>query len=222
MCGCRAAETVERRYPPGVSAAESSPSDELRRRVVETPVDARRIGEYLDALSHEQRVAAIRSLGRREQRALYTAVDGFRPVRLVDLVPPERAPQETVRHYGRNTLPAFTHFEKRFCRPAGADSAKPDVLWGFNFQRLQPLTGPGYFIARPAPDRPEIWVDYNRVPELQPETWPALRRNEVGLSRFVYGVMIDTLRGVSEHGPSGSAARKGRDMGSWFVLCREP
>jgi len=204
-----------------VSAAKPSPSGELRRRVAERPVDARRIGEYLDALSHEERVAAVRSLGRREQRALYAAVDGFRPVGLVDLVPPERAAEKTVRHFGRNTLPAFTHFEKRFCRPAGADPEKPDVLWGFNFQVLQPLTGPGYFVARLAPDRPEVWVDYNHVPETQPETWPALRRNEVGLSRFVYGFMVDTLRGVSEHVTIGSAARKGRDMGSWFVLCRE-
>ena len=204
-----------------MSAAEPSPSGELRRRIAERPVDARRIGEYLDALSHPERVASVRSLGPRDQRALYTAVDGYRPVRLVDLVPTARAPLETVRHFGRNTLPAFRNFEKRFCRPAGAEPEKPDVLWGFNFQALQPLTGPGYFVARPAPDRPEVWVDYNNVPEERPEAWPALRRNEVGLSRFVYGFMVDTLRGVSEHVTIGSAARKGRDMGSWFVLCRE-
>ena len=200
---------------------ERSPSGELRQRIAERPIDVRRIGGYLDALSHRERVAAVRSIGRREQRALYTAVDGYRPVRLVDLVPTVRAPQETVRHFGRNTLPAFRYFEKRFCRPAGADPEKPDVLWGFNFQALRPLTGPGYFVARPAPDRPEVWVDYNHVPEERPEAWPALRRNEAGLSRFVYGFMVDTLRGVSEHVTIGSAARKGRDMGSWFVLCRE-
>ena len=218
----RAANPVERRYPRGVPAGELSPGDELRRRIAEQPADARRIGEYLDALSHTDRVDAVRSLGRREQRALYAAVDGFRPVRLVDLVPPERAAEKTVRHFGRNTLPVFTHFEKRFCRPAGADPEKPDVLWGFNFQALQPVTGPGYFVARAAPDRPEVWVDYHHVPETRPEGWPALRRNEVGLSRFVYGFMVDTLRGVSEHVTIGSAARKGRDMGSWFALCREP
>ena len=49
-----------------------------------------------------------------------------------------------------------------------------------------------------------------------------VRANErLLLGRFVYGFMIDTLRRVSEHVTIGSAARKGRDMGSWFLLCRE-
>jgi hypothetical protein len=33
--------------------------------------------------------------------------------------------------------------------------------------------------------------------------------------------MVDTLRRVSEHVTIGSAARGGKDLGSWFVLCRE-
>jgi hypothetical protein len=37
----------------------------------------------------------------------------------------------------------------------------------------------------------------------------------------VYGFLVDTLRAVSEHVTIGSAARKGKDMGSWFILCRE-
>ena len=64
-------------------------------------------------------------------------------------------------------------------------------------------------------------VDYRRVPEAHPDGWPAIRRNEQGLSRFVYGFMVDTLRRVSEHVTIGSAARKGKDLGSWFILTRE-
>jgi hypothetical protein len=37
----------------------------------------------------------------------------------------------------------------------------------------------------------------------------------------VYGFMVDTLRRVSLHVTIGSAARNGRDLGSWFVLVRE-
>jgi hypothetical protein len=118
-------------------------------------------------------------------------------------------------------LPVFTHFEKRFCRPRGADAVKPGEIFGFNFQTLQPLTGPGYFIAREATGRPEVLVDYNHVPASHPEGWPDIRVNERGLARLVYGTMIDTLRGVSEHVTIGSAARKGKDLGSWFILCRE-
>ena len=48
-----------------------------------------------------------------------------------------------------------------------------------------------------------------------------IRSNERGLGRLVYGFMVDTLRRVSEHVTIGSAARKGKDLGSWFILCRE-
>ena len=64
-------------------------------------------------------------------------------------------------------------------------------------------------------------IDYNRVPDSHPVDWPEIKRNDVGLSRFVYGFMIDTLRRVSEHVTIGSAARHGKDTGNWFVLCRE-
>ena len=104
---------------------------------------------------------------------------------------------------------------------AGADARKPGELWGFNHQTLSFVTGPGYFIARPAPTRPEILIDYTAVPPAAPDGWPGVRRNESGLSQFVYGYMIDTLRRVSEHVTIGSAARKGRDLGSWFVLVRQ-
>lgn len=199
----------------------STPAQELQARIDETPVDTAAIAVLLDGLDPAGRVTATRSLGRRHQARLYRAVDGFLPLHLEDMVPARVADLREVRHYGRNTLPAFTHFEKRFCRPRDADPHKPEALYGFNFQSLSPLTGPGYFLAVEAPGRPEVWVDYNRVPDEHPEGWPGIRRNERGLSRFVYGFMIDTLRRVSEHVTIGSAARRGRDIGSWFVLCRE-
>jgi hypothetical protein len=200
----------------------STSARELQALLAARPILPQRVAEFLDAAGHEQRVAAVRSLGRGAQSRLYQAVDGFRPVHLADLVPPQVADLTPVRHFGRNTLPAFTHFEKRFCRPRGADPRKPGELYGFNFQSLQPLTGPGYFVAHEDPGRPEVWVDYTRIPPEHPEGWPATRSNERGLARFVYGFMIDTLRRVSEHVTIGSAARRGREMGSWFILCREP
>ena len=79
----------------------------------------------------------------------------------------------------------------------------------------------GYFVAVPSEKAGEIAVDYRRVPTAHPADWPAIQSNERGISRFVYGFMVDTLRRVSEHVTIGSAARNGKDMGSWFVLCRE-
>ena len=198
-----------------------SATTEFKARLTEDPIDPQALCNLLDGLAHAERVTAVRSLGRGEQRRLYAAADGFLPVRLDDLVPPGVGDFEPVRHHGKNTLPAFTQFEKRFCRPRGADPRKPETLYGFNFQTLEPITGPGYFVAREDPNRPEVWVDYNQVPGEHPDGWPEIRSNERGLSRFVYGFMIDTLRRVSEHVTIGSAARKGKDLGSWFILCRE-
>jgi hypothetical protein len=198
-----------------------SAARELVGRLGGEAIDPEAVAALLDGLTHTERVEAVRALGRREQRRLYAGVDGFRPVALADLVPPSVPDFTPVRHYGRNTLPAFTHFEKRFCRPRGEDANKPGSLYGYNFQSLSPLTGPGYFVAVAAPGRPEVWVDYRRVPPDHPQGWPEIRSNERGLSRFVYGFMVDTLRGVSQHVTIGSAARNGKDLGSWFVLCRE-
>jgi hypothetical protein len=199
----------------------SGPGAELVGRLSDAHVDRDAIASFLDSLSHAQRVEATRALGRSEQRRLYAAVDGFLPVEMAELVPPSVADLAQVRHFGRNTLPAFTLFEKRFCRPKGADPRKPDALYGYNFQSLSPLTGPGYFVARPVPGRPEVDIDYRELPSERPPAWPAIRSNERGLGRFVYGFMVDTLRRVSQHVTIGSAARGGKPIGSWFVLVRE-
>jgi hypothetical protein len=197
------------------------PGQELRALTAATPPAPREIARFLDGLAQLERVAAVRSLGRAEQRRLYAAVEGFLPLRLSDLVATATADLVAVRHTGRNTLPAFTLFEKRFCRPGGQDREKPGELWGYNHQSTSWVTGPGYFVAVEDPERPEVLIDYTRIPAGRAEGWPELRRNEQGLARFVYGFMVDRLRRVSEHVTIGSAARRGRDLGSWFALCRE-
>ena len=203
------------------SVGDSDLGVEFKGRLRSHHIEPTEIARFLDGLSHVERVAAIRSLGGTEQRNLYEGVDGFRPLTLEDLVPTTAAPLSTVRHFGKNSLPIFTHFEKRFCRPRKTDGEPVDELYGFNFQVMAPVTGPGYFIAREAGDRSEVLVDYHRLPSDHPEGWPAIRSNERGLSRFVYGFLVDTLRGVSNCVSIGSAARKGKDLGNFFVLCRE-
>lgn len=179
------------------------------------------IRQLLDGLADDLRPRVVRTLGPKTQKALYEKVEGFAPLRLVDLVPPTSRELEEVRHLGRNTLPAFKIFEKRFCRLPGEDAERPESLAGYNFQTMSPITGPGYFVAVEDEERAEVLVDYGRLPDARPDDWPGIRRNDKGLSRFVYGFMVDTLRRVSEHVTIGSAARKGRDMGSYFVLSRD-
>jgi len=196
-------------------------TSELAARLSEQPLRLKELAALLDGLGHEARVRWVRSVGRQDQKRLWQAAAGFLPLGLADLVPPTRADGETVRHFGKNTLPAFTHFEKRFCRPAGQDPRRPSALYGFNFQSMSWLTGPGYYVAHADPALPEVLIDYRELPPAAPAGWPALRRNEVGAARFVYGFMVDRLRRVSEHVTIGSAARDGKDLGSWFLLTRE-
>ncbi len=202
------------------TASESEAWASLRSMVGDAGVAPQSIADLLDGLPDESRAPVVRRLGRRDQRDLYAKAKGFAPVELIDLVPPDRADLEEVRHLGKNTLPAFTIFEKRFCRPSGAPADAPKALAGYNFQSLSPITGPGYFLAVEDPNTREVLVDYNQLPTEKPTAWPPIRSNERGLSRFVYGFMIDRLRRVSEHVTIGSAARNGRELGSYFVLCR--
>lgn len=197
------------------------PADEFKRLLSESSFEPSRIAAFLDGLSHAERVAAIRSLGGRQQRNLYRGVDGFKPVTLEDLVPKRVDDLCTVRHHGKNSLPVFTNFEKRFFRPHPAAENGDAELYGFNFQALSPVTGPGYFTAREVRGRPEVAVDYNEVPRECPQGWPQIQSNRRGVSRLVFGSLIDTLRGVSDHVTIGSAARNGKDLGNWFILCRE-
>jgi hypothetical protein len=194
---------------------------ELAACLRESPLRLDRLAKALDAAGHADRVHWVRSVGRADQRRLFEAADRFAPLALADLVPAGVAAGATVRHHGRNTLPAFTHFEKRFCRPEGEDPLRPARLFGFNFQSLSWLTGPGYYVAVADPARPEVRIDYTRLPPAAPPGWPLVRGNERGAARLVYGFMVDRLRRLSEHVTIGSAARHGRDLGSWFLLTRE-
>jgi hypothetical protein len=197
------------------------PAEELLTRIRSGVTKPLEIAGFLDGLSSAERIRAVRALGRSEQRRLYEASAGFAPLRLTDMVSAATPDLATVRHFGRNTLPLFTLFEKRFSRPRGEDPAAPTRLLGFNFQAMSPFTGPGYFVAREDPSHTEVLVDYREIPTTAPTDWPAIRGNDRGLGRLVYGNMVDTLRRVSEHVTIGSAARGGKDLGSWFVLCRE-
>lgn len=203
------------------SLTDSDPAREFVGLLRDAVVKPHEVARALDSMGPEERVRAIRATGRAEQRRLYEAVRGFRELRLTDMVAPSQPALTPVRHFGKNTLPAFTHFEKRCCRPSDADPNAPDRLYGYNEGSSRWITGPGYFVLRPDPAHGELLVDYNQVPPERPSAWPEIRRNEQGLSRFVYGFMIDTLRGVSQHVTVGSAARRGKDLGSWFLLCRE-
>ena len=190
----------------------------LRHLLRRTRYDLPRAAEHLDALSPAARLQEIRSLRPRELAALFEAAAGHRPIDLDFVVPADVAPMREVVHEGKNSLPAFTHFAKVFCRPEeGADE-----LWGYNRSHplVQHVVGPGYFVLRRHEVEGELLVDYLRIPPSAPSGWPPILPNEARLSRFVYAGTQDVLRGVSAHVSIGRATRGGKPMDAWFALCR--
>lgn len=196
-----------------MGAAASRLQDLIRAE----PGDLRPIADLLDGLTHADRVDAIRTLGgTRLQGRLWAAAAAAPRVTLGDLVPADATPLREVIFEGKNSLPAFTIFQKRFCRPAGGG----DTLWGYNQADLGWLIGPGYFVVHDDPQGAAI--DYREVPPRGCDGWPAVKPNSAGLSRFVYDKMVDYMRRVSRDVFIGSATKHGREIGSYFILARKP
>ena len=158
-------------------------------------VDLPALAAYLDGLDRARRIAEARDLGGAEQARLFEAAAGYRRVTLDDFVPRGFPPLQPIVHYGRNSLPVFKIFEKRFCLP----DASASELWGYN----------------------ELVIDYCEVPPRKPAEWPPILPNSARLSRFIYYRTRDFMRGVSQHVSIGRATREGKPMDNWFVLCRE-
>jgi hypothetical protein len=171
------------------------------------------LAAHLDGLDVESRVQQCRALGKRLQRRLWEVAADAPAFTLEDLIPSTET--GTVIWAGKNSLPLFTHFEKRFARQHG-------TVVGYNLSPgIQWLSGPGYFTAVQAPERPkEILIDYTRVPETAPAGWPAVRSNASGTPKLIFGNMHDFCRRVSQTVAIGSATRLGKSIDSYFVRAR--
>ncbi len=193
--------------------------DAMRQALKAKPLNLDALGEALNAMgSDEERVAAIRTIGGGDQAKIWAAATG-RSTSLEDIVPSSLEPATEVIHAGKNSLPVFSNFEKRFCRVDGRD----DVLYGYNEGVTRSVIGPGCFVARLFEDRDEVGVDYYQVPPddaALPDGWPRPVPNEKGLQVLVYSKMIDYLRKVSDHVTIGRAVKKGKETGNYFLLCR--
>jgi hypothetical protein len=180
------------------------------------PLDREAVARFLDGLSAADRRDAITALsGPRLQRRLYEAAGAAPRVTLADLVPPDARPLDEIIYHGKNSLPAFTLFQKRFCRPPRGG----DELWGYNHQQLAWLTGPGYFVVHEDGARGAA-IDYREVPSDHPPAWPEVKSNDRGFSRLVYSGMVDYMRRVARDVFIGSAHRSGKELGNYFVLSR--
>jgi len=164
----------------------------------------------LDGLTHDQRMAWMRGLSRRQLLALYDLSASGGPLSMAHF---HQAEGVIVIHHGQNSLPTFNHFQKRVCQRSGC-------VQGYNHQKMAWLTGPGHFTLR-QDGEDEVIFDYITLPETVPAEFPALAPNDGGVSRFVYGGMIDRVRRVSQHCVIGAAFKGEKDIGARFMLTRE-
>jgi hypothetical protein len=203
---------AEQQRGTNAAAAMSAPA------VLMPPFTPPEIAAQLDAMSAAARLETVTRLGRKQLAALFEAAAVNPPLRLEDMVPPETPPLVEVIHEGKNSLPLFTRFQKRFCRPPAAMNGAHE-LWGYNHQWYGAATGPGYFVCHHQDDG-ELVVDYHRLPPDRPPGWPPIIPNRARLSRFIYYQMADVIRRVSRHVVIGRAFRKGKPFDAWFALVR--
>ena len=185
-----------------------------------------KIADYLDQLPADARLNETMALGRAEQSKLWTLSAEAAPLTLDHFVPASTADRTEVIHHGRNTLPLFTRFQKRFARPIDGSQR----LFGYNEGATRPLIGPGCFVTVPTAGN-EVWtergaivVDYFQVPDGPvPDAWPKVVSNSTGLQYLVYRHTRDFMRRVSSHVSIGHAWKDESEMTiAYFVLCREP
>jgi len=189
----------------------------LTELLANDPIDLEAVTAHLNELDADQRVKEVREVPGSQQKRLFAAAQGWRALSFEYYVPRAKPEREFVRHLGKNSLPVFSHFEKRFARPDNESS----VLWGFNHGPTMALIGPGHFVMREGPGAGELHVDYYSIPTERLNGAPPLKANDKGISNLVYGNMIDVLRGVSEHVSIGRAIKHGKETPNYFLLCRE-
>jgi len=184
----------------------------------QSAVDIDRLGAELNAMNEVERVATVRTINGNMQARLWEAARD-RKTTIDDLVPADLPPGTEVIHAGKNSLPVFSSFEKRFCRP----SLSAQVLYGYNEGFTRRLIGPGYFVAEYVATRREVGINYYKVPPpgaSLPVAWPKVQPNEKGLQILVFAKMVDFMRKISNHVTVGRAYKHGRETPNYFLLCR--
>ncbi|MBI5504298.1 MAG: hypothetical protein HY899_05830 [Deltaproteobacteria bacterium] len=198
------------------------PGESLKTLLAGAAPDPQQISALLDALALTDRIAAVRALaGTTLQGALWRATVSAPRVAVSDLVPADYPRLRPVIFHGKNSLPAFSEFQKICFRPEQPEAG--DVAWGYNETRVRGVVGPGYYVLHDTPGAAlgGAAFDYTQLPAAKLPAWPEIRSNHAGVSRFVYDNMLDYMRRVAADVFIGSAVRGGREMNSYFIVVRE-
>jgi hypothetical protein len=188
----------------------------LKELLLDSKTTLKQVTDYLSKLSHDQKCSEVLTLNKQCQARLWELAKDGRPLDLDYLVPKAIKPLDPQPFDGKNSLPVYTRFQKVFYRTPDGQIA------GYNNSSAAWLIGWGYYITEPGwKNKKELAVNYMKIPKDKPADWPEIKSNLSGLTRFVYGNMVDFLRGVDDDVMIGKATRKGeKEMESYFVLCR--
>lgn len=196
------------------AAATASNAASSLANLLRAGAPAKDIEAYLDGLPAAARVEEVLGITGSGVKRLYEAVKGAPTVTLEEFLP--KSHQGTLIYEGRNSLPAFSRFQKRFLRLESGE------VIGYNHQTMSFVTGPGYFRVREASGEgehgSELYFDYTVAPPKSPEGWPTYTPNESGLSRLVYAHMKDYCRRVARGVVVGKAYKKGVEQNAYFTL----
>ena len=147
------------------------------------------LASALDGVPHEARVNFVRGLGWGQLTAMWDHAKATE-LKVTDLLVNDAV---TICE-GKNALPVFCWFQKRFARVG-------DEIAGYNHNSafVSWWIGPGHFRAYDAPDQTgEVWIDYRTLPKERHPDFPELVTNDRGLfPRATYGAMVDKVRRVS-------------------------
>lgn len=156
------------------------------------------LSAQLDNATHAQRLAWAYTLDEKAQLALYALAKG-QPLDLDDVVGKDGA---VMIHHGRNGMPIFNRFQKRFARLGNTVvgyNHNDTIGKPFFHPLMKRLIGPGHYTTYEAPDGDGLWIDYRMIPEQQHPEYPPLIDNEHGTRALVFGNMVDVLRRASRH-----------------------
>jgi hypothetical protein len=175
-------------------------------------VTTEQIQRHLASLPGVERVEQATHLDRRHHKTLWELSADTEPLRLDEVVAPDRTPLDPVPFEGQNNQPIYRPFKKVFYRTSSG------AIGGYNESPAAWFAGPGYYVLKA--DQSGIYVDYTDIPTEKPAAWPAIRPNDTGITQFVYGHMKDYLRRVYGRVVIGRAYRKGKATPNFFVLAR--
>jgi hypothetical protein len=211
---------IARRWKPHMSQATTTATRSRNlRKLLDQGASREDIAAFLNALSPSDRVDQALSITGGRVGKLFEAVRGGPPLTLQHFVPDDVASSRTVIFEGRNSLPTFTRFQKRFTRTESGQ------VIGYNHQTWALVTGPGFFVVKEG--RPEasvlteLYLDYTDVPKEIPSGWPRFKPNAAGLSLLIYANMKDYMREVATNVYIGAAYKRGKGQDQYFILARQ-